>query len=184
MTLIVLVVLAILAIVTVPFIFAAIIGSDLAGANANLSVVGEDELLMPSHDLKQYAMIQGKKQKIDELVSLANASYKNQTDLEAASQALEQAVRHYEAIREQAESAVVELNLAFLAKDRFKIERKREASQQFMDELEVSFKCARQRAGFLLEEEKERILKKEDKRYDKAVQERYEKLTTLQDVNE
>ena len=191
MTLIVLVVLAILAIVTVPFIFAAIIGSDLAGANADLSVLGEDELLTPSQDRKQSAMIQDKKQEIDDLVSSANLYYNNRSNPKAtsstllqtisdnlsyrnrpapkdASEALLQAVQCYEDIREEANSAVVELNLAILTKARLKVEKELRDDTELIEGLEKYLAevlyCADQ------------LLEKKPSRYANEVKRLYKKL--------
>jgi len=132
----------------ISFVFGSSTYSSMPGAKVDLGVLGEDELLPYQRDKQQYAMLQDKHREAARFVALANHSYRTQSDLEAASQALFNAVECYEEIREQAASAVVELNIAILAKARLKVELERGANQELIAKLKKYFDNAVTRANW------------------------------------
>lgn len=156
----------------ISLVFGSSTYSSMPGAKVDLSILEENELLIPSCDRKKDAMLQEKHNEASRFVALANFSYRTRADLQATSQALLQAVECYEAIREQAESAVVELNLAILARARLKVELEKGASKQFIETLQAYCKNAHERADW--------FLKHETKRYDPEVRARYDKLKVSQ----
>lgn len=144
------------------FVFGSSSYSSLPGVKADLRVLREEQLLMPEYDKKSGGVFQSHHRAATKLVQAANHSYWPRLDLEATSQTLFQAAECYEDIREQANSAVVELNLAILAKARLKVERELRADPMFMDELQEYVDTALSRAEW--------FLNKEPKRYENEVQ--------------
>ncbi|MCI5157317.1 MAG: hypothetical protein D3906_02565 [Candidatus Electrothrix sp. AUS1_2] len=97
-----LVVIAILTMVAVSLIFASSTYSPMPGIPDDHKVLRKNELLTPEHDTQATAEFQNIHEDVKKIVPSANASYYEQCDLQAASQALLQAVKSYEAIRNQA----------------------------------------------------------------------------------
>ena len=137
----------------ISLVFGSSTYSSMPGAKANLSVLGENELLLPSYDNKKDARLQEKHNEANKLVKSARQYSWTRRDLEATSQALLQAVECYEAIREEVNSAVVELNLAILAKARIKVEQERNAPDPLLEELKDYFDNALEWADWYLKED-------------------------------
>lgn len=152
MTWIVLVVITILALVTVSFMSGSSHFHSQPGAMVDLSFLGVGKLLMPNYDENKAGVLQDKHREVAEFVKSAKGNYKPPYGLETTSGFLLQAVKCYESIRNDAKSAVAELNLAILTKARIKIEHDRGASTELIQLLKNHFDTALDRADWFLKQ--------------------------------
>ena len=173
MTWIVIALITVISLVTVSLVFGSSTYSSMPGAKVDVSVLGEGELLIYEYDTTKGGMIQDKHKEVERFVGEANHYYRTRTDLQHVSDVLLQAVECYENIRDQANSAVVELNLAILAKARLKVEQELNDDQELIDGLEEYLAAVLEWAG--------QLLNKEPKLYDPAVKACYDKLNPPQD---